>query len=125
MVDWFASLREDNMKQYDALIVFILDRSGSMTGRTQSVITHFNKYKQEMAELEQNIAMSVILFDDQYERLHVNKPLRDIPPLNINDYYARGSTGLRDAIGRTINSVAHLKNLPEKVVFVINTDGYE
>ena len=52
-------------------------------------------------------------------------------PLTDREYFARGSTALLDAVGRTINAVgARLGATPEEerpahVVFVITTDGME
>ena len=43
--------------------------------------------------------------------------------LTRNEYYVRGSTSLLDAIGKTI--VTMDREVSDKVLFVITTDGYE
>lgn len=75
--------------------------------------------------------MTTVLFDDQYELLHDHVNIKEIRPITNNEYSARGTTAMFDAIGKTINSIGiRLNNTPEeerpdKVIFVITTDGYE
>ena len=119
------------MKKNLTEIVFILDRSGSMHRFVNDVIEGFNsmikKYKEELEEAY----ITTVLFDDKYEVLHDHVNLNDIKPITNKEYYALGWTALYDALGKTINSVgARLFNTPEeerpeKVIFVINTDGEE
>ena len=119
------------MKKNLTELVFILDRSGSMGGFVNDVIEGFNsmikKYKEELDEAY----ITTVLFDDKYEVLHDHVNLNDIKPITNKEYYALGWTALYDALGKTINSVgARLFNTPEeerpeKVIFVINTDGEE
>lgn len=110
----------------DALITMILDRSGSMGGRETDVIGHYNAYMEEIRDLpgvETNVTL--VLFDDQYQVIHNNQNIKYVPELTRDTYFVRGSTALLDAIGRAIRTVDALKDKPSKIVFVINTDGYE
>ena len=72
-----------------------------------------------------------MLFDHEYEVLHDHVALGEVAPLTDKEYFARGSTALLDAVGRTIDSVgarlaaAPEEERPEHVVFVITTDGRE
>lgn len=119
------------MKKGLTEIVFILDRSGSMSGLEKDTIGGFNstiaKQKKEAGEA----FVSTILFDSESEVLHDRVPLADVQPLTEDDYCARGCTALLDAIGGaihhigTVHKYAREEDVPEKTIFVITTDGYE
>lgn len=112
-------------------LVFILDRSGSMSGREQDTIGGFNamieKQKQEAGEA----LVSTVLFDDRMEVIHDRVPIEQVKPLTEKEYYARGSTALLDAVGRAIRHIgiihkyARREDVPEKTLFIITTDGME
>ena len=112
-------------------IVFILDRSGSMSGLEKDTIGGYNSLirKQKMEEGEAII--STVLFDDKQEVLHDRRNLQDIRPLTENDYYVRGCTALLDAIGGAIHHIGNVhkyareEDRPEKTLFIITTDGME
>ena len=113
-------------------IVFILDRSGSMSGLESDTIGGFNSMiKRQQEETEGNALVSTILFDHESLVLHDRIPLAEIKPLTQKDYQVRGTTALLDAIG---DAVKHIKNIhkyareedrPQKTLFVITTDGME
>ena len=112
-------------------LVFILDRSGSMSGKESDTIGGFNSLVEKQKKEPGDALVSVILFDDQYEILYDRVSLKDIPVMTEKEYYVRGSTALLDAVGKTVN---HVKNVlerieeaerPGKTLFVIMTDGYE
>lgn len=121
-------------------LVFILDRSGSMSGLETDTIGGFNslisKQKKESREHEEQgkkdtVYISTVLFDDQQEVLYDRVDLNKIEPMNDKQYYVRGCTALLDAVGGAIH---HIKNVhkyareedrPNKTLFVITTDGYE
>jgi hypothetical protein len=108
------------------LINVILDRSGSMSSLTSDVIGHYNGYIDSLKEdVGVETRVSLVLFDEHYTNVYTNLRVEEVPKLDGSVYYARGSTALLDAIGRTITTVAALKEKPENIVFVINTDGYE
>ena len=113
-------------------IVFILDRSGSMSGLESDTIGGFNSMiKKQQKELEGNALVSTILFDHESIVLHDRIPIAEVKPLTEKDYETRGTTALLDAVG---DAVKHIKNVhkyareedrPEKTLFVITTDGME
>ena len=119
------------MKKGLTEIVFILDRSGSMSGLEKDTIGGFNstieKQKQETGEAY----VSTILFDNCSEVLHDRVPLASIAPLTEKEYFPRGSTALLDAMGNAIHHIGNVhkyareEDRPEKTIFVITTDGYE
>lgn len=112
-------------------LVFILDRSGSMSGLESDTLGGFNGMLQKQKMAEGDVNITTVLFDDRYEMIHNSVPIAEVKPLTEKDYYVRGCTALLDAMGRTIHHMGMMqKYLPErmraeKVIFVITTDGLE
>ena len=112
-------------------IVFILDRSGSMSGLEGDTIGGFNSVIEKQKKVEGNALVSTILFDHESLVLHDRIPLEKIEPLTEEDYEVRGSTALLDAVGdavhhiKTIHKYAREEDVPEKTLFIITTDGME
>ena len=119
------------MKKGLTEIVFILDRSGSMSGLESDTIGGYNsmieKQKKEVGEA----LISTVLFDGQTDVLHDRVPLDKISPLTEKEYYVRGSTALLDAVGGAIHHIGNVhkyareEDVPEKTLFIITTDGME
>jgi hypothetical protein len=111
-------------------IVFLLDRSGSMSGLEQDTIGGFNAFIEKQCQLEGDTVLTTVLFDDKYEILWNGIEAKKAK-LTDKDYYVRGTTALLDAVGKTILDVGYrLSNMnedqkPGKVIFVITTDGME
>ena len=112
-------------------MVFILDRSGSMTGLESDTIGGFNSMIQKQKDSGGEAYVSTVLFDDRQEVLHSRVKLSEIQPMTDKEYYTRGNTALLDAVGRAIHyiTVVHRnsapKDIPEHTIFTIITDGYE
>lgn len=119
------------MKQGLTEMVFILDRSGSMSGLESDTIGGFNSTIKKQKEVPGEALVSMVLFDDKSEVLHDRVPLSEIPTLTAKEYYARGCTALIDAMGDAIHHIGNIhkyareEDRPEKTIFVITTDGYE
>lgn len=119
------------MKKNLTELVFILDRSGSMQSLASDTIGGFNSMIETQKKESGEAYVTTVLFDHDYELLHDHINIEDINPITSSEYYARGSTGLLDAVGRTINAIGNRLSAtpederPDKVIFVINTDGYE
>lgn len=117
------------MKQNVTEIIFLLDRSGSMSGLESDTIGGYNSFLQSQCKLGKTF-VTTVLFDHQYEILHNGEDASKIK-LSEEEYFTRGSTALLDAIGKTILNVgfrlSHLNEelRPNKVIFVITTDGLE
>jgi uncharacterized protein YegL len=113
------------------LIVCLLDRSGSMAGVISSAIEKFNEFLSGQQALPDKADMTIALFDDQYELLYENVNIKKVNPITKEQWYPRGMTRLNDAIGKTISVVKNdiqklsKKDRPDKVLFVITTDGLE
>jgi len=119
------------MKKNLVEIVFILDKSGSMFGLENDTIGGFNSMIENQKNEGYEAFVSTVLFNDNYKMLHDHVDINKVKPMTHMDYYVGGSTALYDAVGRTINSVGERlfntaeEERPEKVIFVITTDGYE
>lgn len=112
-------------------VVFILDRSGSMSGFVDDTIGGFNSMISEQKQVEGDVIVSTVLFDNEIDVLHNRINLKGIKNLTRDDYKPRGSTSMLDAIGVTINNtIKNIKSIdqsqkPNKVLFIITTDGHE
>lgn len=112
-------------------IVFILDRSGSMSGLEDDTIGGYNSMLKKQQEEEGEARITTVLFDNEYKIIHDRGDIKEIRPLTHKEYYVRGTTALLDAIGITINKIiSATKNTKkeyqaDKVMFVIITDGME
>jgi hypothetical protein len=111
-------------------IISILDRSGSMGGLEKDTIGGYNSFIAAQAKLPGEVKVTTVLFDDKYELLY-NGVNASEAILNETNYTTRGSTALLDAVGKTIidvgNKLAKTQEelRPEKIIFVITTDGQE
>ncbi len=119
------------MKENLTELVFILDRSGSMSGLEKDTIGGFNSMLEKQKKESGDAFVTTVLFDDKYELLHDRKDIKGINAITDREYYVRGSTALLDAMGTTINNIgkalsdAKEEERPGKVLFVIITDGME
>lgn len=112
-------------------MVFILDRSGSMSGLELDTIDGYNSLLKKQRKEVGDATVTTVLFDDQYEMIHDHTAICKVKDITNKEYFARGMTGLLDAIGKTINYIGNRhKNaldseVPGKTMVVIITDGYE
>jgi uncharacterized protein YegL len=119
------------MKKGLTEIVFILDRSGSMSGLENDTIGGFNSMIEKQKSEDGEALISTVLFDNETEVIHDRLPLDKIAPLTGKEYYVRGSTALLDAIGEAIHHISNIhkyarpEDVPEKTLFIITTDGME
>lgn len=119
------------MKKGLTELVFIIDRSGSMSGLESDTIGGYNAMLEKQKKEEGEATITTVLFDDRYELLHDRINLRGVAPITSKEYYVRGSTALLDAIGHTINKIVNAHRhtskdeVAERTLFVITTDGME
>lgn len=102
-------------------VVFLLDRSGSMSRLTEDTIGGYNSYLDKMKDT--NSLVTTVLFDHEYEMVTKRQNIKEIKKLDNKTYFTRGNTALLDAIGKTIKFLDKQKT--NKVLFIITTDGYE
>nr|MCR5790964.1 hypothetical protein [Lachnospiraceae bacterium] len=112
-------------------VVFILDRSGSMSGLEADTIGGYNSMLKKQKQEEGDAIISTVLFDDRTEILHDRKSLDQVEDITGKDYYVRGCTALLDAVGGAIHHIGKVQKempeeeKPEKTLFIITTDGME
>lgn len=112
-------------------LVFILDRSGSMSGLEADTIGGFNSMIEKQRRQEGECFVSTVLFDHESFVLHDRIPLESVPKMTENDYTVRGCTALIDAIGMAIKHIGNIhkyarpEDVPQNTMFVITTDGQE
>ncbi|WOD65990.1 VWA domain-containing protein (plasmid) [Niallia taxi] len=119
------------MKKSITEIVFILDKSGSMSGLETDTIGGFNSMLNKQKKAEGEAFVTTVLFDHGYELLHDHINVRGISPITDKDYEVGGTTALLDAIGFTIQKVVNIQKRTSveeragQVLFIITTDGME
>lgn len=119
------------MKKNLTELVFILDKSGSMSGLEKDTIGGYNSMLEQQRKVDGECVITTVLFDNRYELLHDRIDFRAIKPITEKEYFVGGSTALLDAVGKTIHKIGMAqKNTTrdyraEKVMFVIITDGEE
>ena len=119
------------MKKNLTELVFILDRSGSMSGLEADTIGGFNAMIEKQKKEEGEALISTVLFDNDMQVIHDRVPLDSVPALTEKEYFVRGCTALLDAVGGAIHHIGNVhkyareEDRPEKTLFVITTDGME
>ena len=126
-VDSFEKINEknvvtnENTSHVDMDLIFVLDKSGSMSDSVEDTIGGFNSFIRRERVKNPNTRVTLVLFNDEYEILYTRKPIADVEALTSEEYFACGCTALLDAVGHTI--VSFDKEVNNKVLFVITTDG--
>ena len=119
------------MKKELTEIVFILDRSGSMSGLESDTIGGYNAMLEKQKSAPGQAIVSTVLFDDSCEVLHDRFDIKTVVPMSDNEYFVRGCTALLDAVGGAIHHIGNIHKYareeyrPEKTLFIITTDGME
>lgn len=119
------------MKNNITELVFILDRSGSMSGLEADTIGGFNSMIEKQKQEDGKAYVTTVLFDSHMQRLHDRLDIQNVPKMTERDYIPNGWTALFDAVGETVRHIAHIhkysrpEDVPEKTLVVITTDGME
>lgn len=112
-------------------VVFILDKSGSMSGLESDTIGGFNSMIEKQKAEGQDVLVSTILFNHTMKIVHDRVPIAEVEPMTSRDYEPGGMTALLDAVGKTIEHIktiqkyARDEDRPDKTMFIITTDGCE
>ena len=89
-------------------IVFILDRSGSMSGLEADTIGGYNSLLEKQKKEDGEAIVSTVLFDDVQDALHDRVSLDKMKPITDKEYYVRGCTALLDAVGGAIHHIGNV-----------------
>ena len=121
----------DTMKNNITELVFILDRSGSMSGLERDTVGGFNSMIEKQKRTEGRVWVSTVLFDTTTTVIHDRVDIASVRPMTLNDYCPGGCTALMDAVGGAVKHISDIhkyarpEDVPEHTLFVITTDGME
>lgn len=119
------------MKKGLTELVFILDKSGSMSGLEADTIGGFNSMIERQKREEGEALVSTVLFDNESTVIHDRADIKKVPLLSNKEYSVGGCTALLDAVGGAIHHIgnvhkyARAEDVPEHTLFIITTDGME
>ena len=112
-------------------LVFILDRSGSMSGLESDTVGGFNTMIEKQKKQNAPCYVSTVLFNHTSEVLYDRVKLDEVQKMTEDDFFVGGSTALMDAIGGAIHHIGNIhkyirpEDVPANTMFVIMTDGME
>lgn len=113
-------------------ITIILDRSGSMEATKTETIRGYNSLLETQKALQNvDVRVSLVEFHSTVHSIYTEQAVINAGYLTTENYRPAGNTALLDAIGTAIDSTGQRlalkaeRDRPEKVLFVIVTDGEE
>ena len=112
-------------------LVFILDRSGSMSGLESDTVGGFNTMIEKQKKQNAPCYVSTVLFNHTSEVLYDRVKLGEVQKMTEEDFFVGGSTALMDVIGGAIHHIGNIhkyirpEDVPANTMFVIMTDGME
>ena len=118
------------MKKNLTYIIFVVDRSGSMSSIAKDMIGGYNAFIK--AQKDANAGDCKVFFyqfDTQYDAVYENVDINHVAELTDKTYVPRGGTALYCSLGKTIKNIGEkLSNLneserPERVLIATITDG--
>ena len=121
----------ENIQNNVTELVFIIDRSGSMSGFEDDTVGGFNSTIEKQRAQDGKVYVSTVLFDNESEVVHDRADINEIKPMTRSDYQVGGCTALLDAIGGAIHHIGNVhkyarpEDVPEHTIFIITTDGME
>lgn len=130
-------MKEKNIKNTETVqnniteLVFIIDKSGSMSGLENDTIGGFNSLIRKQKKESGECYVSTVLFSDRSEVVHDRVPISEVNEMTEDDYCVHGCTALIDAIGGAIKHISSVhryirkEDVPQRTMFVITTDGME
>ena len=125
-------MKTNEIKKNDLTeLVFILDRSGSMSGLEADTIGGFNAMVEKQKKEDGTAYVSTVLFNQESRVVHDRLDVRKVEPMTEEVYSVGGCTALLDAIGDAVKHIANIhkyarpEDVPAHTLFVITTDGKE
>ena len=107
-------------------VVFILDRSGSMSGLEKDTIGGFNSMIEKQKREAGQALISTVLFNNNSKVLYDRVEVQKIPSMTEDDYSVYGCTALLDAIGGAIHHIGNVHKYAREFLFLgANIDAIE
>ena len=117
------------MKENLTWLVWVIDRSGSMSSIATDMIGGFNDFIRKQKKLPGDCKVFAYQFDDYYDVIYDGVDIKFVSELTDATYVPRGSTALYPSLGKTIADIGRKlaemdeKDRPEKVLVITVTDG--
>jgi len=115
-------------------ITYIIDQSGSMLSRRDTVLQGFNEFIQDQLSIK-DCFVSLYTFNHTLSTVFEKLAVKDVKPLSNNDYIPMGTTALYDAMGDVISKIdttptterriTRSMTKGDKFVVIVLTDGEE
>lgn len=118
-----ASAKRIKEKLDPAHIIFIMDRSSSMSSMHEEAVSGFNTFLNGQKDLPGKATFSLVFFDTDVFLVYDNADIQKVPQLTMSTYNPNGMTALYDAIGYTVDRFKHKK--AQKTIIAVLTDGAE
>ena len=110
-------------------LVFVIDKSGSMSGLEDETIKGFNELLNKQKNEKGKALITTIFFNTTMQFIYERKDINEVNEITLNDYRVGGCTALLDAIGNAINYIYNNqindKENEYNNMVVIITDGLE
>ena len=102
--------------------IVCLDETGSMSGQQKRVVTSLNEY---VNQLPDDVHITVFKFDSNRWTTFFDDEKAEWVEMKVADYAPGAMTPLYDAIGKTLIHAGSLASDGDKVMIMVDTDGYE
>lgn len=109
------------MRCYYKMVLFLLDKSGSMDERLEDTIGGFNSFIRNLNDNSPEALISLYTFSDRCKCEYSNVPVGEVKFMTRDSYIPAGNTALLDSIGKVIKEAG--KEIDG--LLIILTDGYE
>lgn len=106
-------------------LIFVLDRSGSMSSMRDDAIGGFNSFVEAQLKQPGKATLTLVQFDNHFEVNYSDLPLEQVVKLDTNTFVPRGGTALYDAVGRTLANAIATDSPDVKTIITVLTDGEE
>lgn len=82
------AVANENTSHVDMDLIFVLDKSGSMSDSVEDTIGGFNSFIRRERVKNPNTRVTLVLFNDEYEILYTRKSITDVEALTSEEYFA-------------------------------------
>lgn len=107
------------------LLLALLDESGSMQPRRADTIGGFNQFLADQQQGPGACRLALTTFGNHVRPVHGPRDIAAVEPLTEQGYRPGGGTALFDAIAHIVHEADAARQLGERVVCLIITDGEE